>query len=214
MRYFVGLLLGMALNSGAYASSLDDAALARTASYLKNLTTVQAHFTQDLISAQGKMLEHSEGVMSLARPGRFRWDYVKPASLIVSDGQMLWLYDPELAQVTQRKVSQTLSQTPALLLAGTAAVHDGYQVRDGGSAENLSWVVLTPKQASSDFSELRLGFTGNDLARMEFKSTLNQTTKILFQRIERNLHLDASLFSFTPPPGVDVVGPASAGSKP
>ena len=40
---------------------------------------------------------------------------------------------------------------------------------------------------------------------------LGQTTRIEFDRIERNPRLDASIFSFTPPPGVDVVGRAPEG---
>ena len=192
------------------AAGADDAsATRRVEGYLGQLTTVRAQFRQDLVDADGKLIEHSEGRMSLARPGRFRWDYDKPASLIVSDGKTLWLYDPELEQVTVRRLTDALNQTPAMLLAGTGAVHEGYVVRDGGEREGLSWVLLTPRQAASDFSELRLGFAGSELRRMDFRSKLNQVTRITLDRVEKNLKLDASLFTFTPPPGVDVVGAAA-----
>lgn len=201
------MLLVLALGArAAPAASADEAALARAEGYIQSLTSVRAHFTQDLVAADGKVIEHSEGVMSLARPGHFRWDYQKPANLIVSDGQTLWLYDPELEQVTVRRVADTLSQTPAMLLSGQSSVRDGFVAKDGGGAEGLSWVSLTPKQATSDFNELRLGFAGQDLRRMEFRSKLNQTTKIVFQSVERNVHLDPATFTFTPPPGTDVVG--------
>lgn len=196
------------------AAPADAAALARAEGYIRSLTSVRAHFTQDLIAADGKTLEHSEGVMSLARPGHFRWDYQKPASLIVSDGTTLWLYDPELEQVTVRRVGDTLSQTPAMLLSGQASVRDGFTAKDGGTAEGLAWVVLTPRQATSDFSELKLAFAGQDLRRMEFRSKLNQTTRIEFQSVERNAHLDASIFSFVPPPGVDVIGAPAGPVRP
>jgi outer membrane lipoprotein carrier protein len=193
------------------AAADDAAAIRRVEGYLGQLSTVRAQFRQDLVDADGKLVEHSQGTMSLARPGRFRWDYEKPASLIVSDGRTLWLYDPELEQVTVRRLGEALNQTPAMLLAGSAAVHEGYVVRDGGEREGLLWVVLTPRQAVSDFSELKLGFAGSELRRMDFRSKLNQVTRITLERVEKNLKLDPSLFSFTPPPGVDVVGaPVSA----
>ena len=193
------------------AAGADDAlATRRVEGYLGPLTTVRARFRQDLLDADGKLVEQSQGTMSLARPGRFRWDYEKPASLIVSDGRTLWLYDPELEQVTVRRLNDALNQTPAMLLAGSAAVHEGYVVRDGGEREGLAWVLLTPRQAVSDFSELKLGFAGAELRRMDFKSKLNQVTRITLERVEKNVKFDASLFTFTPPPGVDVVGAAAA----
>ena len=35
---------------------------------------------------------------TLAKPGRFRWDYRVPPQTIVSDGTTVWLYDEDLAQ--------------------------------------------------------------------------------------------------------------------
>ena len=209
-----GVLVLWCAGAAVRASPADDAALARAEGYIRSLTSVRAHFTQELVGADGKVLEHSEGIMSLARPGHFRWDYQKPPSLIVSDGQTLWLYDQELEQVTIRRVGETLSQTPAMLLSGQASVRDGFTAKDGGDADGLAWVVLTPKQASSDFSELKLGFAGQDLRRMEFRSKLNQTTKLVFQSVERNAHLEPSTFTFTPPPGVDVIGSPAGPARP
>jgi outer membrane lipoprotein carrier protein len=203
----------LALGVAGSARADDATALRRVEGYLGSLSSVRAHFVQDLVQADGKTTEHAEGVMSLARPGRFRWDYEKPASLIVSDGKTLWLYDPELEQVTVRKLGESLSETPAMLLAGTGSVHEGYNVRDGGVADGLAWVVLVPKQAGSDFSELKLGFAGSDLRRMEFRTKLNQTTRITLDRVEKNLKLDPGLFNFVPPPGADVVG-APAATRP
>jgi outer membrane lipoprotein-sorting protein len=40
---------------------------------------------------------------------------------------------------------------------------------------------------------------------------LGQTTRLAFERIERNPRLPDESFRFTPPPGVDVIGRAPAG---
>jgi outer membrane lipoprotein carrier protein len=41
---------------------------------------------------------------------------------------------------------------------------------------------------------------------MELFDNFGQTTSLLFARLERNPPLAASLFRFTPPAGVDVIG--------
>jgi len=192
--------------SGMVLAASDEQALARVESYLAQLSSVRAHFKQDLIGADGKTISHSEGELSLEKPGKFRWDYQKPAQVIVSDGNTLWLYDPELEQVTVRRVREALTETPAMLLSGASHVRDGFAVADGGRHEGLDWVRLTPKLADADFKELNLGFSGAELQRMEFLSKVDQTTRIAFSGTERNVKLDPRLFAFVPPPGADVIG--------
>ncbi len=56
--------------------------------------------------------------MALQRPGKFRWEVVKPnAQLIIANGSRLWIYDPDLEQVIIRAFKHATGQTPALLLS-------------------------------------------------------------------------------------------------
>ena len=78
-----------------------------------------ADFEQLVLDSSGTRLQQSHGQVQLQRPGRFRWRTDEPfPQLLVSDGEQLWLYDEDLEQVTQQKVDQQLSNTPALLLSG------------------------------------------------------------------------------------------------
>lgn len=194
-------------STGELAS--DAAALARVERSLAELKSVRAEFVQETVDAQSQTTQRAVGTLSLKRPGRFRWDYSEPRQVIVCDGTRLWLYDADLQQVTVRTVRDTLSQTPAMLLSGQAHVRDGFTARAGSRADGLDWVVLTPRLRDTDFRELRLGFAGATLRRMEFEDKLNQVTRIEFSRIERNAHLADALFVFVPPPGVDVIGPGA-----
>jgi chaperone LolA len=187
----------------------DAAALARVERSLASLEAVRAGFVQDLIGKDGQSTQHAVGTLYLKKPGRFRWDYSNPKQLIVCDGTTLWLYDPELEQATARRVRESLSQTPAMLLSGETRVRDGFTVRDGGRVEGLEWVVLTPKLNDTDFRELRLGYAGEALKRMEFADKLNQLTRVELTQIERNARLPDDLFRFVAPPGVDVIGPGA-----
>jgi outer membrane lipoprotein carrier protein len=204
-----GALAALLLAVGALAHAAapaDQAALARLERNLESLGAVRAEFVQELLGPDAKVAERAHGTLYLKRPGRFRWDYAEPRQLIVCDGERLWLYDPELEQATVRRVQDSLSQTPAMLLSGEARVRDGYSVRDAGRRDGLDWMELTPRLAASDFRELRLGFAGDTLRRLEFTDKLNAVTRISITALERNARLDDALFRFVPPAGVDVIG--------
>jgi outer membrane lipoprotein-sorting protein len=99
-----------------------------------------------------------------------------------------------------------------MLLSGQGDLRAEFDMGDGGTADGLAWTRLSPKTAEGDFRELRVGLSGAALRAMTLVDRLGQTTRIEFERVERNPRFDASTFSFTPPPGVDVVGRAPAGA--
>lgn len=205
-------LIAALLPCAAFADAAADArAAARLDAALDSLASLRAEFTQTVTDAGGELRESAEGSVALARPGRFRWDYRRPAQLIVSDGTTVWLYDEDLAQVTIRPAADSLAGTPALLLSGQSDLAGAFQISDGGEESGLTWSRLRPKDADSDFTELRVGVTGRELRRMTLLDKLGQTTELEFSRIERNPRFDADTFTFVPPPGVDVVGRAIPG---
>lgn len=193
------------------APSSDTAAAMRVEGFLGQLSSLRAEFRQIVTDAKGRVLERAEGTLSLARPGKFRWDYRVPEQQIVSDGVTVWLYDVELEQVTVRAADEALAGTPAMLLAGKDDLKDEFEITDAGSQDGLEWSRLTPLQSDGDFREVRLGFVGSELRRMTFFDRLGQTTEIELLKVERNPRFDSALFKFQPPPGVDVVGHAPAG---
>jgi outer membrane lipoprotein carrier protein len=186
-------------------------AASRLEEALAGLDSWRAAFSQTVTDPEGRVTESAAGSVALARPGRFRWDYRTPEQLIVSDGTTVWLYDADLAQVTVRPADEALIGTPALLLSGKADLEAEFRITDGGSEEGLAWSRLEPRDTESDFAELRVGIAGGELRRMVLVDRLGQTTRLDFERIERNPGLPAGGFSFTPPPGVDVIGRSPAG---
>ncbi len=198
----------------ALAASSAQAAAAATApldEFLKGLVTLKARFEQVLLDEQGVERERSRGTFYLSRPGRFRWDYESPyQQSIVADGQRVYVYDKDLEQVTVKPLQKALGSTPALLLDGEVNIEERFVVSRGAPAEGLVWLDLGPRDAraareSGGYAEIRLGFAGARLKRMDLRDNLNQTTRIDFKNAERNPSLDPSLFTFTPPEGVDVL---------
>ena len=146
-----------------------------------------------------------------SRPGKFRWQIEKPyAQLLVGDGEKVWIYDPDLRQVTVKKVDAALGSTPAALLVGEgggkSALEKNFTLREAGEREGLEWLEAIPKTPDSGFEKLQLGFSGNDLKAMELFDNFGQTTSLFFSHLERNPSLAATQFRFAPPAGADVIG--------
>ena len=182
-------------------------AVARLKSFYQTTPAMKAQFKQTVLDRKGQKVQEVTGTMQLLRPGKFRWDYQKPyVQLIVGDGKKIWLFDPELSQVTVRPLDKMLGSSPAALLAGSQEVEKGFELKNAGRQDELEWVEATPKEKDGSFDHVLLGFNGEQLAEMELHDSFGQTTVIEFARIERNPKLNPKAFEFTPPAGVDVVG--------
>ena len=179
----------------------------RLDAFLSGLETLQADFRQVLLDETGEPSEETSGVVYLARPDRFRWDYREPyRQLIVADGRAVWLYEPDLLQATTRDQSRALDATPAALLASRRPVDDAFEVTElEVAADGTAWLALAPKEPGGSFEAIRIGLGEEGLRGMELKDGFGQTTRLEFSAIERNPELDAALFEFTPPAGVDVI---------
>ena len=175
--------------------------------FLQSTRTLKADFAQIVIAKNGRKPQQSSGIVSISRPGKLRWEILKPyPQLVVGDGEKIWIYDQELQQVTVRKAGQAISGSPAALLAGNNDLEKNFDLKEAGNADGMAWVEATPKSNESGFERVRLGFAGADLKAMELNDSFGQTTQVSFSKIERNPALPANHFKFTPPAGVDVVG--------
>jgi outer membrane lipoprotein carrier protein len=187
-------------------------AVACVDAYLGSLKTLTADFVQVVQDKRGQVTDRATGTLTLARPDRFRWDYAEPyVQTIVADGQKLWLYDPDLQQVTVRSLEQGLGATPAMLLSGAGKVGDAFKAGAIESRQGLKWCRLVPVQQGSDFERVSLAFDASaELTAMELVDKLGQTTTIEFRQLRRGAKVSDSQFRFVPPPGADVIGEAAA----
>jgi outer membrane lipoprotein carrier protein len=180
---------------------------ARLDAFLSGVQTLTAEFKQELWTADHQLLQTETGTLSLYRPNRFRWTYREPTELtVVADGEQLWIYDVELAQVTVAPLDSTVGSSPAMLLSGDRAVRDGFDVVQSSSLDGIDWVKLAPKTAGADFTSVLIGFKGAAPERLELVDGLNQVTRIEFSAMAVNPAIDAGTFEFVPPAGVDVIG--------
>jgi outer membrane lipoprotein carrier protein len=167
----------------------------------------QAHFTQQVLDAQGELQQEAQGLLYIQRPGRFRWDYQTPyEQLILADGKKLWIYDVDLEQVTVKNIDEALGQTPAMMLSGDDELEGTFNISALPSEEGLDWVALTPKSKDSSFVRMTLGFLNGELIGMMLEDSFSQLTSVRFSNTTRNAVITNDMFEFTAPDGVDVIG--------
>ena len=175
--------------------------------FLQDTRTLKADFAQIVVARGGRKPQESSGTVAISRPGKLRWEILKPyPQLVVGDGEKIWIHDPELKQVTVRKAGQALGGSPAALLAGNNELEREFVLAEAGDVDGLAWVEATPKQSDSGFEKVRLGFAGADLRAMELYDNFGQVTHIRFSKLMRNPALPADTFRFEPPAGADVIG--------
>lgn len=205
------IVLALAVTSFAHAGPRED--FARHTQGIKGL---EGKFEQKVYEANGRLKEDSTGTVALSAPRQFRWEYVKPnPQLIVADGDHVWIYDPDLEQVTVKNQSSQEAQSPLYILIDPIELDRRYLVGDGGAHDGLKWMTLAPKHKGedSDFKSASLGFDGDDLRDMQIVDNLGQRTEISFSGWHRNPSFAKGLFAFTPPKGVDVVGEVEPGAE-
>ena len=195
-------ILSLLLPFSAQAGGVD-----QLHAFFEKTQSLRADFRQTVVDSQGRKVQEVDGTMQLQRPGKFRWDYNKPyVQQIVGDGEKVWLFDPELNQVTVRTVDKAIGSSPAALLAGSKEIEKGFTLKDEGRQDELEWVLAIPNDKETGFEKVYLGFQNNLLKEMEMRDNFGHITVIEFSNLQLNPKLPAKSFSFVPPAGADVVG--------
>lgn len=175
--------------------------------FTETLTSFTATFEQTVYDADSQPLQSSSGSASLKRPGKFTWHYKQPnEQQIVSDGNKVWIYDPDLEQVTVSPLGDRASGTPLALLMGEIPLDQEFDLKALGNSDNVDWYELLPKTKDNDFEAIYIGLNSAGLAVMELRDNFGQATQIKFADFKSNPTLEDKAFVFEPPEGVDVVG--------
>lgn len=197
---------------GACAAVANDAPAARSESspgsnaerltgLLEDLTTFKADVRQLITESSGGVLEESDILFMLRRPHGFYWETLAPfPELIVTDGQSLWNYQPDLLQLTIEDWDPAESELSAQLLSGeTHTIAEEYLI-DAVAVDSGGWeFVLRPLDPASLYERVMLYFSDDMLESILLVNTNGQRTLWEFFNREANQPLDESVFTFEPP---------------
>lgn len=199
------MLITLLCLSGQVGVAAEDEAVRHLRAFLAKAGSLRADFNQVIVNENGMPGPKTSGVFYLQRPGKFRWDYLKPYKQeITATGGKVWFYDVDLEQVTVKRLNQAIGSTPALLLSGEVALEKNFEIESQGLEEGLYWIKLLPKDEDSGFKYVLIGLAGDTLAGMELSDNFGQLTRIYFANVQTGVRLEPGLFEFKPPSGVDV----------
>ncbi|MDL0429624.1 outer membrane lipoprotein chaperone LolA [Marinobacter sp. TBZ242] len=198
-------LLVFALPAQAEESGED--AAAELASMLESYESFQSSFIQIVVNENGNRVQESRGSLKAKRPGLFYWETSKPHSqFVVSDGDKVEVYDPDLEQVTVHSLDEKVSTTPALLLSGEVDnLDETYKVSMRSIGDNTREFTLEPRSEDSLFVSLRLTFFKGELQEMRMQDSLSQLSVLSFEDVRLNEEVKDSAFVLEYPDGVDVI---------
>lgn len=209
MKRLILAAAALLLSLAGTAQAATGAARARLDAFATGLHSLTGSFTQTLVDPNGNAGKTSSGTLALEAPRQFRWETTAPyKQTIVADGSRVWMYDPELEQVTVRIQSSEESHSPLTVLTDLRQMDKEFKVSEQGTHDGLAWLRLTSTAKDPQFAYADLGFDANGLARMTFKDQLGSTTDIRFSDWQRNVAIPPSVFTFVPPKGADVIGDA------
>jgi outer membrane lipoprotein carrier protein len=174
---------------------------------------IEADFEQQSQSASfaGAPLMDSDtklGQVVFSKPGKMRWVYAAPdESVVVSDGETLWIHDVAAQTVTRFQVTQGyLSGAAVQFLLGDGRILDEFTVSATKCTAEYVTLDLLPKQ---DATYERLGLVSDpktgDILETSLVDLFGNRTVIRFQRMVVNQAPDAKIFAFEAPEGVEVI---------
>ena len=203
LRPFVASILLLLAPSLALALSPAQLLSQQLGSYQR----LQADFVQYLLDASGTRLQETRGQMQLSQPRKFYWQTEDPfAQSIVSDGHQVWIYDPDLEQVTLQKLDTRVTATPALLLSGEhQLIEQQFEVLLTTASNGMQQFDLVPKDSESLYQSIRLFILDGKLKQMHVVDTLEQKTAMHFHNLVLNPSLPDQYFQFSIPADTDII---------
>jgi outer membrane lipoprotein carrier protein len=150
----------------------------------------------------------SKGTVVLAKPGKLRWSYEEPEpSLVVSDGETLWIYDPEFREAQKLPAAEGyLSAAAVQFLLGEGEMKRDFEISALSCGSDTAELRLVPRAAAS-YEEIHvlLNRTTGDLLRTTVFFVLGNVTEVAFSNIEINRNPAPDVFRLDLPADVRVI---------
>lgn len=192
------LLVGLSLITSATQAEPVETELRKL---LADYDGFSANFAQQVKDTENNLLMKAEGEMVFKQPGKFRWQTYEPQQqLLLSNGESLWWYNPDLEEVSIYDAKQAVATTPfALLVSNRDEVWNKFSIN-----KIESGYVIKPKDAdNSQVQQLVVSFDGFTLNQMVITDRTQQTTSYLLSNQEFD-KAKARHFNFAIPDDVEV----------
>lgn len=210
----VTMVLFVALSCPASPSGAADMEqlIGKVQSAFDQTRSMTATFTQETTNKGFGKTIVSNGVVTIVKPLKMRWDYIKPAGLLlVADGENLWYFDPDDNVAYFDSLSGYLhSRSPALFLAGDEPLLSIFNIELASAGKNGKLGVvsfkLTPKEPQPGIKAILLVVDNKtyEIREIVMVDYLGNKNRLIFTDVSRAVSPDPSIFKFEPPAGTHV----------
>src|SRR5579863_84262 len=181
--------------------------LDRLQKHYRDTNSFSAKFHEEVTTVGAAKRERS-GLVSFRKPGRMRWESAAPeVQTIVSDGEKLYSYDPELNQVVETPLDQALRSSSATsFLLGMGNINHDFKAAFANSPESDGLIQLILDAKAGGY-KIQIGLDPKtyNLVTLTLTDQLGDVTKVDFSDIHNNVELPDSVFAFKVPAGADIV---------
>ena len=181
---------------------------AQLSNLLRQMDTMSATVQQLILESDGALLEESSIQMHVMRPSGFYWETLEPfPELVVTNGAVLWNYQPDLEQVVIENWDSSRAELAAELLSGrTDSLAEEYEIHiEKDVDEDMPVFQLLPLDQNSLYRRISISFDNTALLSIHLDSKNGQKTLWQFNQPQINQQLSPDLFNFHVPLGIDIV---------
>ena len=157
--------------------------------------------------------DRAAGVMYFQKPSRMRWQYESPPDQkkeVISDGSQVWIYIPDDNIAMVYPLRQMLRSDLVLrFFSGIGEVNQDFRMAWQRPPDmGVNYVIkLEPRQPQPELKTLILTINPQtyQVENLEFSNSLGEVTSFAFSRTTLGVKQSPHFFTFTPPPGVQIV---------
>jgi outer membrane lipoprotein carrier protein len=126
-------------------------------------------------------------------------------SQLISDGELLYLYDPDLKQVVISQLKKIGGVSPAMLLV-TRDIENIFEISSIRDEKGIDWFKAVPHEPEkANFKKVFISFTEDKLKRMKIIDGFDNITEINFIKVNQNTVINEAIFLFNTPEDIDVI---------
>ena len=173
---------------------------------LNQMNSLTGKFKQTVKDQNGATLQEVSGQFFFKKPNLFKWDYLEPSkNQLISDGELLYLYDPDLKQVVISQLKKFGGLSPAMLLV-TSDIESLFEITIVQDEKGTDWFRALPLEPEkANFKEVFINFVQKELKGMRIIDGFNNTTEIEFIKVSRNTDINEAIFLFNTPEDTDII---------
>ncbi len=173
----------------------------------EEIDDAEIKFTQEVTFARTKLEQKATGKLFLRKENQYRLELND--QIIVTDGETVWSYSRPAEQVIIDlfKIDERIL-TPEKILTGAPADFSATVLGREPSADGeLVVLKMTPAGDNVSVTSLKLWVDEANwlIRRVELIEFSGKKTTYTIKELKSNVGLEAGVFSFTPPEGVEVV---------